>query len=101
MTVHYPLADGSTGAHGTAYTGPDFSAGEHTYALDWSADQLVWYIDGVERKRERNAAHIPHDPMYLIANLAVGGDWPGPPDPTTVFPNMLNIDYIRVWQRSG
>lgn len=98
MTVHYPQADGSTGAHGDAYTGPDFSKDYHTYGLEWSAEQLVWYIDGVARKRDRTAAHIPHDPMYLIANLAVGGDWPGPPDATTVFPSSLNIDYIRVWQ---
>ena len=100
MTVHYPHADGSTDANGDAYAGPDFTAGYHIYALEWSAEQLVWYIDGVERKRESNAAHIPHDPMYLIANLAVGGDWPGPPDSTTAFPSSLNVDYIRVWQRA-
>jgi hypothetical protein len=37
--------------------------------------------------------------LYVIANLAVGGNWPGAPDSTTVFPGYLNIDYIRVWQK--
>jgi beta-glucanase (GH16 family) len=101
MTVHYPQSDGSTGQNSAGYLGPNFSAGYHTFALEWNADRLVWYVDGVERKRESNTAHIPHDPMYLIANLAVGGDWPGPPDGTTVFPNTLKVDYIRVWQRGN
>jgi beta-glucanase (GH16 family) len=37
--------------------------------------------------------------MYIIANLAVGGDWPGNPDATTRFPGSMDIDYIRVYQR--
>jgi beta-glucanase (GH16 family) len=99
MTVHYPQPDGSTGQNSEGYLGPNFSTGYHTFGLEWEADRLIWYVDGIERKRESNAAHIPRDPMYLIANLAVGGDWPGSPDGTTVFPNALTVDYIRVWQR--
>ena len=101
MTVHYPQPDGSTGQNSEGYLGPNFSTGYHTFGLEWDADRLVWYVDGMERKRESNAAHIPRDPMYLIANLAVGGDWPGSPDGTTVFPNALTVDYIRVWQRKN
>jgi beta-glucanase (GH16 family) len=37
--------------------------------------------------------------MYLLADLAVGGDEPGPPGVTTQFPASLDIDYVRVWQR--
>jgi beta-glucanase (GH16 family) len=62
----------------------------------WQPDRLVWYIDGVERYRTSD--HVPAEPMYLIANLAVGGNWPGAPDNTTVFPADLEIDYIAVWQ---
>jgi beta-glucanase (GH16 family) len=98
LTVHYPQPDGSTGQNGDAVVGANLASGYHTYAIEWTADTIVWLIDGVERKRENNPAHIPHDPMYLIANLAIGGTWPGPPDATTVFPNALQIDYIRVWQ---
>ena len=38
--------------------------------------------------------------MYVLANLAVGGDWPGYPDDSTPFPSYLDIDYIRVYQRT-
>jgi beta-glucanase (GH16 family) len=39
--------------------------------------------------------------MYLLANLAVGGDWPGNPDASTVFPGYMDIDYIRAYQKSA
>ena len=37
--------------------------------------------------------------MYPILNVAVGGDWGGPPDETTVFPATMEVDYVRVWKR--
>ena len=79
------------------WVGPDFSADFHTFAVEWQADLCVWYVDGVERYR--SVAGIPDEPMYVIANLAVGGDWPGMPDATTPFPSSMDIDYIRVYQR--
>lgn len=102
MTVHYPHADGSTDANGDAYAGPDFTAGYHIYALEWSAEQLVWYIDGVERKRESNAAHIPHDPMYLIANPGGRGRlaWPTRQHDVGVSQPAERSTGIRVWQRA-
>jgi beta-glucanase (GH16 family) len=36
-------------------------------------------------------------PFYLLLNLAVGGNWPGYPDATTVFPAELTVDYVRVY----
>jgi hypothetical protein len=39
--------------------------------------------------------------MYLLINLAVGGDWPGDPSGTTRFPSSVKVDYVRVWQRRG
>ncbi|SVA63889.1 uncharacterized protein METZ01_LOCUS116743, partial [marine metagenome] len=35
--------------------------------------------------------------FHLLINVAVGGDWPGAPDNTTVFPQEMNIDYVRVY----
>lgn len=97
LRFHYP-ADGEGGDVGGSWTGPDFSQGWHTFAIDWRPASLVWYVDGVERWRYEDQAHIPSGPMYLLANLAVGGDWPGPPDATTQFPSSYQIDYMRVWK---
>ena len=83
----------------STYRGPDFSAGWHTFSLDWRPGVMIWYVDGVERYRVTR--NVPSDPMIVIANLSVGGadSWAGPPDRYTAFPASLKIDYIRVFQR--
>jgi len=97
MTNHWVGEPGSHEGDGKPYKGPDFSGGYHTFAVDWSKDALVWYVDGTERFR--TTKNIPHVKMYVLANLAVGGNWPGMPDATTPFPGYMDIDYIRVYQR--
>lgn len=74
---------------------PALRGGWHTYAVDWRPERLIWLVDGVERWRVEGS-QVPSEPMYLIANLAVGGDYPGPPGARTRFPSALEIDYIRV-----
>lgn len=75
----------------------DFSAAFHTYAISWSADLLLFYVDGTERGRVNNP-RPSKGPMYLIANLAVGGTWPGNPDESTTFPAYLDVAYVRAYQ---
>jgi beta-glucanase (GH16 family) len=99
FNVHYPTPNWDDAANPGGYSGPDFTSDFHTYAVEWAPDTIVWYIDGVERKRVTDPSQIPNAPMYLLANLQVGGDWPGSPNATTPLPANLEIDYIRVWQR--
>jgi len=68
----------------------------HTYGLQWTPSALKWYVDGVECYSYTTC--IPNAPMYLVANLAVGGTKPGSPDGTTVFPSYYDIDYIRAYK---
>ncbi|MHB1323018.1 MAG: glycoside hydrolase family 16 protein [Coriobacteriia bacterium] len=95
MALHYDTAGGGHLEPQHSFTGPDFTADHHTYAIDWSPDAVVWYIDGVERWRRTEG--VPSEPMYLIANLSVGGEWPGSPDGDTGFPARYEIDWIRVY----
>jgi len=69
----------------------------HTYAASWDRSRIVWYIDGREIGEQSTPADL-NKPMYMIANLAVGGDWPGTPDGTTNFPAKLTIDFIRAYR---
>jgi beta-glucanase (GH16 family) len=39
-------------------------------------------------------------PFFIILNVAVGGGWPGNPDATTVFPQQMQVDYVRVYKRA-
>jgi hypothetical protein len=78
------------------FVGPDFTQDFHTFAVEWDTNKIVWFVDDVERHRV--AGRSPDKPMYVLANLAVGGDWPGVPDETTPFPSAYSIDYIRVYR---
>ncbi|MBV8765453.1 MAG: glycoside hydrolase family 16 protein [Hyphomicrobiales bacterium] len=79
---------------------PDSSAAFHTYSVDWEKDEIKWYFDGVEVARAPTPADM-NKPMYLLANLAVGGNWPGDPDSSTHFPAAFAIKWIRAWRRDG
>jgi beta-glucanase (GH16 family) len=95
MAQHYRDGAGRPADRLRTWAGPDFSAGFHTFAISWSASSVVWYVDGVERFRSRR--DVPDEPMYVLVNLAVGGDAPGQPDAGTRFPSVLEVDYVRVW----
>jgi len=101
-TIHYTTDGKDHLSQGSSYSGPDFSADFHTFGLLWEPDIVIWYVDGVERFAvEREGPNIPQEPFYLLANLAVGGNWPGAPDETTVFPSEMLIDYIRVYRNES
>jgi len=91
MTYHY----NDQTVYSASYTGPDFSAGYHTFAVDWQPGSITWYIDGVQRGKYTGT--VSPVPLMICANTAVGGVWPGNPDGTTKFPQYYDIDYIRVY----
>jgi len=80
--------------------GIDFTNDFHTFGVEWKPGTLIYYVDGVERHRIVDPS-ISSQEMYIIANTAVGGWWPGSPDSSTQFPGEYEIDYIRVYQKRG
>lgn len=78
----------------------------HVFAIEWEPNVVRFYVD-----RRLYATFTPDwlpagmkwvfdHPFYIILNLAVGGDWPGPPNANTVFPQEMLVDYVRVYKRS-
>jgi Ca2+-binding RTX toxin-like protein len=67
----------------------------HTYGLLWTAQELDWYVDGVVVYSQPTSPD-QNRPMYILANLALGGRFPGPPDPGFTTASM-QIDYIRAY----
>lgn len=92
MTVHFNHEQ-----HGKNYKGDDLTTAYHTFAIDWTANHIIWYRDGVERFRVTDKKQVSHDVMYLIANMQVGG-WGGTPTAHTRFPARFYVDYIRVYK---
>ena len=82
----------------SGYSGIDFSQDFHTFAAEWNADSITWYVDGTELFTVDSG--ITQEPMYLLANLAIGGDWPGATNENTPENSTFDIDYIRVYQNS-
>ena len=105
-TIHGPGYSGGEGI-GAGYTiGSPFADGFHTFAVDWSPNLIIWYVDGNEYQR-RTPADLGGDrwvfdhPFFMIMNVAVGGYWPGYPDGSTTFPQTLTVDYVRVYAQPG
>jgi beta-glucanase (GH16 family) len=108
-TFHGPGYSGGSGIS-AAYTLPNgqkFSDDFHTFAVEWEPNVMRFYVDGLLYKT-RTPADLPagktwvfDHPFFILLNVAVGGSFPGNPDATTVFPQQLQVDYVRVYQRSS
>lgn len=69
----------------------DVTSGWHTFAVDWTASKVTWYLDG--QVILTVTQHVPHQKMYFIANVAAFVDHGQ--DPCT---GTLRIRSVEVWQ---
>jgi len=77
----------------------------HTYGMIWTKGQIQYYIDDPANIYETFTTSSPgtgtwpfdQGPMFVILNLAVGGDWPGDVDAGTVFPSTMQVQYVRIY----
>jgi beta-glucanase (GH16 family) len=110
-TLHYGNPHSFTG-DAFALSDGTFSDQFHHFALEWDPGEIRWYVDGSlyqtltnwYSQKDGEAAEYtwpaPFDrEFYLQLNLAVGGNWPGYPDASTEFPQKLEVDYVRVYER--
>jgi beta-glucanase (GH16 family) len=104
-TLHYGPGPGSTYISRN-YTLPagNFNDQFHVFSLEWKQDQIKWLVDdnvfSTINKADIGANNWPFNELfYLIINLAVGGNFPGPVDANTQFPQWLIVDYLRVYQQ--
>ncbi|MDO7743433.1 MAG: glycoside hydrolase family 16 protein, partial [Pedobacter sp.] len=100
-TVHYEDGGHKYIGGSTTLTSGDFFDQFHVFSLVWTETSLKWYVDNVEfytfdttgaNKDEFRRSY------FLLINLAVGGNWPGAPNESTVLPQKYIVDYVRVFQ---
>jgi beta-glucanase (GH16 family) len=106
-TIHGPGYNGAGGI-GSPYALPDkqrFADDFHVYAVEWEPNAIRFYVDK-DLYATRTPAELPSGskwvfdhPFFILLNVAVGGGWPGNPDATTVFPQTMLVDYVRVYRR--
>lgn len=106
-TVHGSL-------HGPGYSGGaaitqrfdlgngSFDKGFHVFAVEWTSNWIKWYVDDINyhlvKRGDQNGDWVFDHPFYIILNVAVGGTFIGPPNASTVFPQTMLVDWVRVKQ---
>jgi beta-glucanase (GH16 family) len=107
-TIHYGGPWPANQSSGNSFTlgSGSFNDDFHEFALEWDRCEMRWYVDGVLYAAQDNWSSsggpypAPFDERFhLLLNVAVGGNWPGPPDMSTVFPQEMVVDYVRVYQK--
>ena len=104
-TLHYGPGPGSTYlTKTTTLPSGTFNDKFHVFSLEWEEDEIRWYIDQnlyatINRADIGNNNYPFNERFFFIINMAVGGNLPGSPDASTVFPQHLIVDYIRVYQK--
>lgn len=83
-------------------SGKTFFDEYHVFSIEWFEKEILWYVND-EIYKSFNTNGIAKDefrlPFYFIMNLAVGGNYPGPPDNTTSLPSQMKVDYVRYFQK--
>jgi len=103
-TVHYGQPWPNNKNTGGKYLLPTggFNDDFHVVAIEWEPNVIRWYVDGILYVTRTNVDLSPErwpfdQRFHFLLNVAVGGNWPGNPDATTVFPQTLTVDYVRVY----
>lgn len=108
-TIHGPGYSGGAGpsAQYILPGAPALADDFHLYATDWTPGRIDFSIDGhvyatfTPKSLPAGTKWAFDQPFFIIMNLAVGGAWPGNPNTSTMFPQDLVIDYVRVYEPSA
>ncbi|WP_328752925.1 glycoside hydrolase family 16 protein [Streptomyces sp. NBC_00285] len=102
-TAHGPTYFNENGIGGSTTLPADASRAFHTYAVDKRPRRITWSVDGkpyftlTPSKLPAARDWVFEQDMHLLLNVAVGGDWPGPPDASTPSPATMTVDYVRFY----
>ncbi|MBT3243087.1 MAG: glycoside hydrolase family 16 protein [Bacteroidetes bacterium] len=102
-TLHWD-ASGNHASIGDSYTvqSSTLSGEYHVFSIVWMESSITWFVNNEEFYSVNiTPAEMSefHQEFFIIMNLAVGGNWPGSPDSSTIFPQKMKVDYVRVFQK--
>ncbi|MFF5899083.1 family 16 glycosylhydrolase [Streptomyces argenteolus] len=102
-TAHGPTYFDEDGIGGETTLAADASQAFHTYAVEKRPNRVTWSVDGkpyftlTPSKLPAPRDWVFEQDMHLLLDVAVGGDWPGPPDASTPSPATMTVDYVRFY----
>lgn len=94
-TTYYMTYHADTGVQQYAYHGLNLAAAFHTYAVKWVPGSITFYLD--DKPQFVVTGNVYTHSMFILLDLAVGGNWPGSPNASTHFPGIFDVDYVRVY----
>lgn len=102
-TAHYGTSGAAQNISKSLTKSQSFADAFHVYSLVWVEDKIRFLVDDelvneVSKSNLGQNTYPYNGPFFFIMNIAVGGNWPGSPNATTVFPQWMFVDYIRVFQ---
>ncbi len=102
-TAHWENENGQHAQYGNSYTLSSgiFADNFHLFSIIWDDQKIKWYVDNhLYNELDVTPPSLSefHEDFFIILNVAVGGNWPGPPNSTTVFPQKMVVDYIKVYK---
>lgn len=105
--LHYENASGSHSNMGPrSYRLQEgiFADDFHIFELVWDKQEITWYVDGNEYASidiTSDEFSEFHKDFFILLNIATGGSFAGRPNETTVFPQYMYVDWVRVYQEEG
>jgi beta-glucanase (GH16 family) len=102
-TIHWADQNGNHASFGGIFnSSSSLTAGFHTYAISRTGSSIKWYVDRVQYAEANisggiNSTSEFQGPFFILLNVAVGGNFVGSPDGSTVFPQQMQVDWVRVW----
>lgn len=103
-TIHYGMPPPNNSSQGTNFqlNSGKFSDAFHTFAIEWEPNAIRWYVDDflflTKTSSDVGSLTWPFNQRFhFLLNLAVGGNWPGNPNGSTMFPQTMEVDYVRVY----
>jgi len=104
VNAHYADSTGNHNQmHAKSYTLKEgiFADEFHIFELEWTPEELVWFVDGNKVENfdiSSDGFSEFHRGFFLLLNIAVGGTFAGRPDESSIFPQYMYVDWVRVYQ---
>ena len=107
-SLHGPSTTSPTSDATSTFTlpaGQNLADAFHLYAVEWEPGVVRFYVDTnlyatfTQSRWPAGGSWVFDHPFFILLNVAVGGNWPGSPDSTTVFPQQMLVDYVRVYTK--
>lgn len=105
-SVHGPgYSGGAAITRSFSFTGKRFDTDFHLFAIEWGKDYIDYFVDETLYQRitpdDLTGEWVFDHPVFILLNVAVGGNYVGFPTSQTPFPQQMTIDYVRAYREAN